>query len=220
MEDCKVTQDGLRQSIPPKSMMRGLGLDYPPREIKNCLYAFYKQEVEKRKNKMIFTDQLKNIVSDIGDFLTIEDRKYGLFLPGYVGNGKTTMMKAIRDVISYLTEKGIISYYECSKYPYFVTANQMVNILISDLTEFRKMKGSKFLFIDELGSEQTKVSTYGMVYRPFYDVLSYRYENMLPTFIASNLSPSDIREKYEDERIIDRMKEMFKIISFKIDSYR
>ena len=65
MENCKVTQDGLRQSIPPKSMMRGLGLDYPPREIKNCLYAFYKQEVEKRKNKMIFTDQLKNIISDM-----------------------------------------------------------------------------------------------------------------------------------------------------------
>lgn len=134
------------------------------------------------------TDSLRSYLSDIGDFLTLEEHKYGLFIPGSVGNGKTTMLKAIRDLLVYLIDNERIRYCEGAKYPRFVTGNEMVECLLDSRASFRELKTAKYLFIDELGSEQTEVSSYGMVYRPFYDILNYRYENLLPTFISSNLS--------------------------------
>lgn len=201
-------------------MTRGLNLPVGEREIKNVLYHFYRKEVERRKNLFRPTEMLKQCISSIGDFLTIEDRKYGLFLPGGVGNGKTTMLKSIRALLIYLVDNKKIDYCEGAKYPKLVTGTDIVETLLDSRSDFRELKTVQYLLIDELGSEQTEVKSFGMVYRPFYEILSYRYENLLPTFIASNLNPSDLSVKYDDERITDRMYEMFKVVSFKEGSYR
>lgn len=184
------------------------------------MYYFYRKEVERRKNFFRPTEILKECISNIGDFLTIEERKYGLFLPGGVGNGKTTMLKAIRSLLVYLIDNEKIDYCEGAKYPCFITATDIVETLLESRHDFRELKTVRYLLIDELGSEQTEVKSFGMVYHPFYEILSYRYENLLPTFITSNLNPTDLGVKYEDERITDRMYEMFKVVSFKEGSFR
>lgn len=189
------------------------------REAKNALYGYYKREVERRKNEFVMTDELKQQISEVGDFLTTETRYYGLFLPGSIGNGKTTMLKAIRDLLIYLVENDRIRYCEGDKYPRFVTARDMTNIA-KDADEFRSLKTTKYLILDDLCEEPAEVLSFGNYIYPFVELLEYRYEQMLPTFISSNFGAVDIEEKYHSARISDRMKEMFKIISFKEESFR
>ena len=189
------------------------------REAKNALYGYYKREVERRKNEFVMTDELKQQISEVGDFLTTETRYYGLFLPGSIGNGKTTMLKAIRDLLIYLVENDRIRYCEGDKYPRFVTARDMANIA-KDADEFRSLKTTKYLILDDLCEEPAEVLSFGNYVYPFVELLEYRYEQMLPTFISSNFGAVDIEEKYHSARISDRMKEMFKIISFKEESFR
>lgn len=189
------------------------------REAKNALYGYYKREVERRKNEFVMTDELKQQISEVGDFLTTETRYYGLFLPGSIGNGKTTMLKAIRDLLIYLVENDRIRYCEGDKYPRFVTARDMANIA-KDADEFRSLKTTKYLILDDLCEEPAEVLSFGNYVYPFVELLEYRYEHMLPTFISSNFGAVDIEEKYHSARISDRMKEMFKIISFKEESFR
>ena len=201
------------------SMTRGLALPMENREAKNALYGYYKREVERRKNEFVMTDELKQQISEVGDFLTTETRYYGLFLPGSIGNGKTTMLKAIRDLLIYLVESDRIRYCEGDKYPRFVTARDMANIA-KDADEFRSLKTTKYLILDDLCEEPAEVLSFGNYIYPFVELLEYRYEQMLPTFISSNFGAVDIEEKYHSARISDRMKEMFKIISFKEESFR
>lgn len=199
---------------------RGLELPLKNHEAKNLLYAFYKREVEKRKCDFVFTSELRNSISTVGDFLTTETRYYGLFMPGSIGNGKTTMLKAIRDLMVYLVETDKISYCEGDKYPHFVKARDMASMAIEDRNGFRAIKNTRFLLIDDLGAEPTEVVAYGMPYKPFDELLDYRYEQMLPTFISSNLTAPDIGQKYDDPRVVDRMREMFQILSFEEVSFR
>ena len=211
----------MRQSIRNKSMSRGLNLTTNKREIKNLLYIQYKREVEKRKNIFVFSEELKTEISMIGDFLTEENSCYGLFMPGRVGNGKTTMLKAIRNLLVGLIDQERISYCEGDKYPRFVKATDAALLLAKGLyDEFRSIVSSKYLLIDDVGEEPTSVMHYGVSYKPLYQIIDYRYENLLPTFISSNLSADDISKKYEDMRLIDRMSEMFKVVSFKGGSFR
>lgn len=187
---------------------------------KNLLYSFYKREVEKRKREFIFTDETKEAISRVGDFLTAESNFYGLFMPGSIGNGKTTMLKAIRDLLVYLVDTNKISYCEGDKYPHLVKARDMASMIVEDKNGFRVIKNTKFLLIDDLGAEPTEVVAYGMPYKPFDELLDYRYEQMLPTIISSNLTAIDIGQKYDDLRIVDRMHEMFQILSFEEVSFR
>ena len=200
-------------------MTRGLALPMENREAKNALYGYYKREVERRKNEFVMTDELKQQISEVGDFLTTETRYYGLFLPGSIGNGKTTMLKAIRNLLIYLVENDRIRYCEGDKYPRFVTARDMANIA-KNADEFRSLKTTKYLILDDLCEEPAEVLSFGNYIYPFVELLEYRYEQMLPTFISSNFGAVDIEEKYHSARISDRMKEMFKIISFKEESFR
>lgn len=190
------------------------------REVKNFLYYAYKREVEKRKRTFVFTDELKEAISKVGDFLTTETNFYGLFMPGSIGNGKTTMLKAIRDLLVYLVDSNKISYCEGDKYPRFIKARDMAYMIYEDRNEFRAIKNAKFLLIDDLGAEPTEIVAYGMHYKPFDELLDYRYEQMLPMIISSNLTAIDIGQKYDDSRIVDRMHEMFDILSFEEESFR
>lgn len=200
-------------------MTRGLRLPLSGKEVKNLIYWFYKREVEVRKRTFLFTEGLRNNIARIGDFLTIEDNFYGLFIPGTVGNGKTTMMKAVKDLFVYLIDQEKIPYCEGDKYPTFITARDMAE-LSCDRNAFRIIKNTKYLFIDDLGAEPVEISNYGNFIYPYIDVLEYRYDRLLPTFISSNFSARDLGNKYESERVTDRMKEMFQIISFKEESFR
>lgn len=205
--------------LPKRLMTRGLALPMDSRTIKNLLFVFFKREVERRKNVFVFTDEIKRNISAVGDFLAIEKRYYGLFMPGSVGNGKTTMLKAIRDLLVHLIDKGIINYCEGDKYPRFVTSREMASIAKFP-NDFRELKNAKYLLLDDLCEEPAEIVAYGNYIYPFIELLEYRYDQMLPTIISSNFNAESISNKYQNARLKDRMKEMFKIVSFVEESFR
>nr|DAU38276.1 MAG TPA: replicative helicase [Caudoviricetes sp.] len=219
MEHIVEKSQAYQSTLTSANMTRGLRLPLSDKDVKNLIYGFYKREVEVRKRAFRFTAELRNNISRIGDFLTTEDNYYGLFMPGTVGNGKTTMMRAIKDLFVYLIDKEKITYCEGDKYPTFITARELAEIS-RDKNSFRIVKNTKYLFIDDLGAEPVEISNYGNFVYPYIDVLEYRYDRLLPTFISSNFNASDLCNKYESERVKDRMKEMFQIISFKEESFR
>lgn len=200
-------------------MTRGLALPIDSRIAKNLLFGFFKREVERRKNEFVLTDELKRNLSAVGDFLVTETRYYGLFMPGSVGNGKTTMLKAVRDLLVYLIDNGKINYCEGDKYPRFITSREMASIA-KDPNDFRALKNTRYLLIDDLCEEPVEVVSYGNYIYPFVELLENRYDQMLPTIISSNFNAESISNKYQNKRLKDRMKEMFKIISFVEESFR
>ena len=78
--------------------------------------------------------------------------------------------------------------------------------------------------LDELGIEPIEVQQYGNITTPSSDVLTYRYDRRLPTFVTTNLAQDKrdgetLRDRYGD-RLADRFNEMFYVIGFYNQSYR
>lgn len=72
-------------------------------------------------------------------------------------------------------------------------------------------KETFLLAIDDFGTEDRDFYLFGNHYTPIEDLLSYRYDRMLPTILTTNLPPSFIREKYGD-RLADRFNEMMQVV--------
>jgi DNA replication protein DnaC len=80
-------------------------------------------------------------------------------------------------------------------------------------------KSIAVLCIDDVGLEPTEVLDYGNAINPVIEILEQRYQRQLFTFITTNLTPKQIREKYGD-RIADRFNEMMKCIVYKNPTFR
>jgi DNA replication protein DnaC len=89
----------------------------------------------------------------------------------------------------------------------------------ADYQAWEKLCQVDMLAIDDLGIEPVEVMDFGNVLCPVVDLLTKRYDMQLFTIITTNLTPSEIREKYGD-RIADRMNEMMVKIIFNNDTYR
>ena len=75
------------------------------------------------------------------------------------------------------------------------------------------------LCIDDVGLEPTEVLDYGNALNPVIEIMEQRYRQQLFTFITTNLTPAQIREKYGD-RIADRFNETMKCIVYKNPTFR
>ena len=79
------------------------------------------------------------------------------------------------------------------------------------------------LAIDEVGEEPAEIISFGRVYTPVRDLLVERYKRQKLTIIATNLVNTkdnpQLTEHY-GARVVDRLREMMKIITFKNPSYR
>lgn len=207
----RITGRGFRLPIDKNDLLKRIGIEYL-------------HDVRRRGRSFENTEQLKSKATEIAEFLTEETDKYGLFICGNVGNGKSTIVRSIYNVVNDMVSKGMFSNGgEVYSWDYMrlVDAREMVRIFIRDYDEeFKSLKARRFLIIDDLGTDQKEVSLYGTVFTPFMELLDYRYEKLLPTIIVSNLNASKIVEKYDDPRLSDRMREMFKIISFENKSFR
>lgn len=65
-----------------------------------------------------------------------------------------------------------------------------------------------YLFLDDIGVEQAKVSVYGRQVKPMETVILARYGRKLNTIITSNLTIDQIKEYY-GERVYSRLYERF-----------
>lgn len=133
-----------------------------------------------------------------------DSKKRGLLLCGTLGNGKTTMLKAIK----HLFGSKFIFYEAQSLYDFFKQNQHLPNIPFDSV-----------LIIDDLGTEPPTYNDFGEIRYPLTELLMKRYRFNLTTIIATNKTFDQIGETY-GERLQDRMREMFAMITYLEPSYR
>ena len=151
-------------------------------------------------------------------WITGDNYKVGLMVYGGVGNGKTTLLRAINDLLSsmYSNRKR----WDDNLAIEYVTAIEIFNITKSDdQSRYKRIKDSDVLFIDDLGVEPITAKVWGNEISPITDIIYHRYDEQLCTIVTSNLSDEALKERY-GLRMADRMEEMFDSINSSGVSYR
>lgn len=184
----------------------------------DLLTAAYRAEVAFRRRQFIADEYTASHIAQLADFLTSDTSRFGLMLCGTYGNGKTTLMYALRSATNLLNRCGEFN-------------ERRVGIRIEDARDIAKLytardqrpynefKQAEHVIIEDMGKEPIEQMNYGTVISPVVEILEYRYHNQLFTAITTNLTPQEIRTKYGN-RIADRFNEMMQVITFQDQTYR
>lgn len=183
----------------------------------SLLCAAYQREVEVR-GMSCDINQVYGYLQGIAKTMTGKSTKCGILLCGNCGNGKTTSMEAFISVCKFLRAlKG-----GCAQ----TGTNFLASTSARRLTQVAKdencmseAKNSRILCIDDIGLEPTEVLDYGNTINPVIEIIEQRYRQQLFTFITTNLTPKQIREKYGD-RVADRFNETMKCIVYENPTFR
>lgn len=216
----ELTQQLLHRKILPTRF----NIELPVNEVIKALTASYDVEVRLRNRTIILDDETREHIRVAAEWLSDPNGKSGFMMTGLYGNGKTTLMRAMCSLINYLYDSA------CS------TERTQIRILkakdIARMAVDRDLRGSyeklyyeELLAIDEVGEEPAEILVYGMIYTPIRDLLEERYAGQRFTIITTNLVQNkeknifQIKDHY-GERVVDRFREMMKILPFKNNSYR
>lgn len=216
----ELTQQLLHRKILPTRF----SIDLPIEEVQKALYASYEAEVRFRRRELIADDETIDHIRIAAEWLRNPHAKSGFMMTGLYGNGKTTLLKAMCSLINYLYDSA------CSndrKQIRILNAKDIARMAIDKnlRDSYENLFYEELLAIDEVGEEPAELIVYGMVYTPLRDLLEERYARQKFTIITTNLVQNpekqlfQIRDHY-GERVVDRFREMMKILPFKNDSYR
>ena len=188
-----------------------------------ALPEFYKCVVEE-KNRIFENDDSVNIsIKRIGEWIENPHAPDGLLLAGTPGNGKTTSLKALKLLIALSGYQDPVNYDTYGRPEraclHVVNACDLAKLYTDNEQRFNFLKKTGILAIDDLGLEVTEISKYGNLITPFLDMFYYRYENNLMTILTTNLTISQLNERY-GLRFADRLNEMMYRVSFPIISFR
>jgi DNA replication protein DnaC len=187
------------------------------------LLGFYRARVEQRQMCFTCDYYVESNLHAMADILTREShQRFGIMLSGLFGNGKTTMLQTLADIIAYLDNAGLIdrSGWDGKVELTILSARHIASTARADTPgAFDAICRLGLLAIDDLGTEPADVMAYGNICSPITELLEYRYDKRLPTLISTNLTPPMITQRYS-ERVGDRLKEMMDVVVFEADSYR
>ena len=175
----------------------------------------YQSEVERRNMKYVSDEATLEKIGKAAKFLC-GNGKFGLLLYGTVGSGKTTLAKAICNIIGILYNSDLSSE---RKGVYRISALNLAKSIADDPTYFNKLKNQELLFIDDVGTEPASVKSWGNEFSPVTELIYARYDRQLFTIATSNLADEEFGDRY-GERIADRMEEMFERLHYSQKSYR
>lgn len=197
-----------------------------PQDALDLMAAFYQAEVQRRYREFILDKETEDNLDHLASFITGMAPKFGVMLCGNVGNGKTTLMKAFQRCIYYLDARHHFEFLDDKEYGQrfkpemrIVDVRDILSAAKNNMQEYIQLRSCLMLGIDDLGKEPAEVMDYGNILSPVIDLIEHRYDKQLFTFITSNLTPKEIRQKY-GERIADRFNEMLGVIVFRNSSYR
>lgn len=195
----------------------GFRINVSKPEMAKLLYTCYVSTVDERGRQFKYDDHVNDVIWQVAETLTIPSHRFGILMTGPCGNGKTTMMYAIRKVIHYLAAKqsSVLFPRYRTEIP-ILSAKEIVNGIVINGQNYRHID---ILMIDDLGHEPTEVMRYGMIHTPIIDLLESRYARQKYTIVTTNLREEEIRPKYGN-RIADRFCEMMHTIKFDGDTYR
>lgn len=208
-------------------MVARFRLPYTPRQVYAMLLAACQSEVASRHRRFVASDEYLRHIADIARWLTSEgDTTFGLFLCGNRGNGKTTLVKAMKSLYNFLHSDEGYSTRE-DRFPFYgfeiISAKELVLLAKSynnrtkdnaaEVARYKRLSNVEVLCIDDLGTEPRESLNYGDYVNAAMDMVNYRYEEQLCTMATSNLAADEIRQYY-DERFADRFREMMRIVDF------
>lgn len=183
----------------------------------DILCASYLAEVRFRNRDIVLTEELVSQLQSVVFWLTDRQTNPWLLLCGSCGNGKSTMVKALRQFF-----KLIPLYDPRDNIPMTLIMTDAKTISSLCRTEnnlYIEFMKKPMLAIDDLGIEPQEIQLFGNICTPLVDLLTDRYEEQRITIITTNLTPAQIRDHYGD-RIADRLNEMAEKIIFRNATYR
>ena len=184
----------------------------------NLLTAAYRAEVAFRQRTFVENENTRAHIAQLADFLTSDTSKFGLMLCGTYGNGKTTLLHALRSATNLLSRCG--EFAEGNIGIRMEDARDIAKLYTArDPKPFNDFKSHERVIIEDMGKEPIEQMNYGNVISPVVELLEYRYDRQLFTAISTNLTPQEIRTKYGN-RVADRFNEMMLVITFQEQSYR
>lgn len=211
-----------------KRIPKRFRLPYTAEQVYTMLYASCRAEVTARMRTFNATDEYKQHIWDIARWLVSNDSKFGLFLSGNKGNGKTTMVYALKALYAYVhSDSTYTPESKMHELPYagfrIITAKELVLLAKAynnptkensqAVGEYKFLRNVEVLCIDDLGAEPRESMNYGDIITAVTDIMMYRYQEQFCTISTSNLSANEI-SGYYDERFADRLREMAHIINF------
>lgn len=137
-----------------------------------------------------------------------ESPNRGLLLYGTTGNGKTTMLNAIKAILFDCTYAEAADIWTDARQAKEEAEYRMLDYMTCPI-----------LIIDDLGAEPEICKVYGENRYPLESVIVRRYRNLLTTIIASNLTLDQIEHRY-GTRMFDRLMEMYDRIVYRGPSFR
>ena len=140
---------------------------------KNLLAMVLENEIVNRSQKFAYTCDLDEQLTRIARCLTRTSGKFGMILCGGVGNGKSTMMKAIQTLLNFMRIPNYDTVYGLR----IKDAKSINEMALHDYNSFLDVSKCSLLGIDDLGTESLVVIDYGNERTPIIDLLSMRYEN-------------------------------------------
>jgi DNA replication protein DnaC len=206
-----------------RTMIARFRLPIKEDEAYELLMAAVIAEVQFRYRKFVYNEFIDGQLQQMAKWLTAVTPKFGIVLCGGCGNGKTTMLKALQNLIRRLqirkptatTGSLYGAYYGLT----IVDALHIAQLCKTNHTKYLELVQDDMLAIDNLGTEPVEVMDYGNIMTPVIDLLTKRYEAQLFTIVTTNLDPKDIRKRYGD-RIADRLNEMMAKIVYRNPTYR
>ena len=187
-------------------------------QVRDALLAAVQAEVAYRRRTFSMTDALSGQISRMAAWLTDDSARFAAVLCGGCGNGKTTLVKAFRNLLCYLNIPVPDTYGKVWGLR-LCDAKETAYLARTNYESFLSLMRVPMLAIDDVGIEPLEVVEYGNVVSPMVELLTKRYDEQLFTLMTTNLTPEGIRKRYGD-RIADRLNEMAVVIPFKNPSYR
>lgn len=189
----------------------------------NLLAAAYETEVNIRNRKCRFDVYTLEHIAKVARVITKVSPKFGIILGGTWGNGKSTMLRAIKRAVNFVYQdggfRGIMHEYWKPQFEIYEAVD--FEDLIKDKKEFKRVASLNMLGLDDLGAQKNKVFDWGNVVEPIKRLIELRYNKMLYTVITTNQTRKAMSQDIADPRIDDRMEEMFHRIGFSPEvSYR
>ena len=152
----------------------------------------------------------------------------GMILGGPVGTGKTHIMIATLNDIEAANipvmkemDNGLEAYTPFHKY-YYWKATDLANALREAFSNNEDPAGdakrAELLFVDDLGTEYEKAGS-DFVYAAFQAIFDYRWANLLPIFVTTNMDALAIERVYGD-RVMSRWRGSCKMLRLDGDDRR
>lgn len=148
------------------------------------------------------------------------NKKPWLLLQGDTGTGKTTIALAVAQFINnHKTDSSVFGGVAFQSAKALARACVSGEELSNGATFEECSQRFKYLVIDDVGTENAEILSYGNAERPIAQILEERYNRRQCTIISTNLNDEDMMKRY-GKRVISRMAELVYRVEFKNEDFR